>query len=269
MVTFTTMARRDHVRCYGNQKPSPRSDDDGALFSQLTSPSSPSAPMLTNHHSMAPSAASNISSPFAHADDEASDLSYLGRDPATRGELLKKIETLQHRGIYLENQVKRQEFELAIYYKHMAALQQRLDASNDGLSHAQVSLTSANATNTENLKLLELYQEQCNALRRHLLTAEERNVQQLREVVNLQDTLHHMPTGELPISCHHNRYVVLIYVPGTTPADLQAQSTDSLSQAPGTGALSSPHATRGQPPRPRHVKQLSSPTPSTGQFGLC
>ena len=101
----------------------------------------------------------------------------------------QQIKELQNQISHTTNHLTLKRSELSLYHQYMELLQQRLDAANDQLSHAHAQLTSANTLNADNLRMLGYYQNQCNSQRQALQDAEQRNLQQMREIVSLQQKL--------------------------------------------------------------------------------
>ena len=180
-----------------------------------------------------------------------------------------EIERLKQREIYLTSQLDLKEAELALYYKHMASLQQRLDSSNDQLSHAQVQLNHASSMSLENIRMVEHYKVQSNGLRKALLAAEEKNVRQFREFVQLQGIVEGMQAGKLLSFLHGDVMPKDAFViGGPSTARLATSSTTQHHIAPQVHPILP--VTSQQPVTPlAKLVRPSLPTPMKSAPALC
>ena len=168
---------------------------------------------------------------------------------------------LQRATAYLTSELSLKEAEAAMYYKHMANLQQRLNSSNDQLSLAHTQIRSGNEVNTENLRLLHHYKGQCNALRTNLLEAERRIVKQYSQILQLRDHVRELQkssdhvkqtpsgSGDADIPAPSST------TPVTRPHSMPPTATNSIAQQVSTPPTEiKPIATEDamQPPKP-HV----------------
>ena len=76
--------------------------------------------------------------------------------------------------------------ELAVYYKHMADLQQRLDQTHESLTVAERQLEAANRLNKKSIRSLEEFKTRFLTLKRQLDKATHINRMQERHLVSMQ-----------------------------------------------------------------------------------
>ena len=112
----------------------------------------------------------------------------------------EQINKIQRHAYHKQGEVELKEAELAVYYKHMVNLQERLVKTNEIVGSAQAQLDAATELNKESLKCVEAYREQNQDLKAQLEEAEKKNDSQHQHIRFLTRILAQHQLGTISFS---------------------------------------------------------------------
>ena len=107
----------------------------------------------------------------------------------------EEVSELQRLDRHRKDELDLKDAELAVYYRHMANLQQRLDRTNESLAVAEGQLEAANELKKESLRCIEEYKTRFMALKRQLDELTEINKMQERHLILMQRQVAEHPRG--------------------------------------------------------------------------
>ncbi|KAL9638486.1 MAG: hypothetical protein Q9164_001518 [Protoblastenia rupestris] len=109
----------------------------------------------------------------------------------------QQIDNLQRHNHHSQGELELKDAELAVYYKHMAKLQERLNKTNEAMGTAQAQIDAANELHKESLQYLERYREQNQALTKQLDEAKEQITLQNQRIQILERLIKDKSQGML------------------------------------------------------------------------
>ena len=109
----------------------------------------------------------------------------------------QQINNLQRHNHHRQGELELKDAELAVYYKHMAKLQERLNKTNEAMGTAQAQIDAANELHKESLQYLERYRKQNQALTKQLDEAREQITLQNQRIQILERLIKDKSQGML------------------------------------------------------------------------